>query len=46
MIVSRDVVEQPVAALKAGESVPATVIITRDQVSARPRSPATAGSRA
>src|ERR1035441_10271189 len=46
MIVSRDVVEQPVAALEAGESVSATVMITRDQVSARPRSPATAESRA
>ena len=46
MIVSRDVVEQPVAALEAGESVSATVMITRDQVSAQPRNPATAGSRA
>jgi len=46
MIPLREVVEQPVAALEAGESVSATVMITRDQVSARPRSPATAESRA
>jgi hypothetical protein len=46
MIVSRDVVEQPVAALEAGESVSATVTIIRNQLPARSRGRATAKRRA
>ncbi|MFZ2057570.1 MAG: hypothetical protein WAV54_09220 [Acidimicrobiales bacterium] len=44
MIVSREVAEQPVAALEAGEPASVTVTITRNQLFALPRGPTVAGS--